>query len=195
VRVDRGDRVEQNEVLGVIEVPEVEQEALPKRADLAMKKLTDSRYRSLAGEGVVSQQDTDRAAADLRIATADLARLEALRGYQVIRAPFAGTITARYADPGALLQAATSTQSALPLARVADLDRVRIDVYLGQKEALRVHVGDPVSVVVDHRAAPFEAKISRFEKELDPRTRTMLTEVELDNREAELYPGTFVHVE
>jgi RND family efflux transporter MFP subunit len=194
VRVDKGDRVAENEVLGVIEAPEVEQEIASKRADLSIKKLTDARYKALAQSGVLSQQDTDKAAADVQIATADLARLGALRGYQVIRAPFAGTITARFADPGALLQAATSSQSALPLVRVADLDRVRIALYLSQNEALAVHVGDPVSVLVDGRPAPFEAKISRFERELDPRTRTMLTEVELDNREAQLYPGTFVHV-
>jgi RND family efflux transporter MFP subunit len=193
VRVDKGDAVREGEVLGVIEAPEVEQQIASKRADVAVKKLTDSRYAGLVQNGVVSQQDRERSQADLKIATADLASLDALRGYQVIRAPFDGVITARYADPGALLQAATSNQSALPLVRIADIAHLRVFVYLGQKEALLVHEGDPVDVWTD--ADPdrrVQAKVARFAKELDLRTRTMLTEIELDNRDARLYPGAFV---
>ncbi|HEY3594902.1 MAG TPA: efflux RND transporter periplasmic adaptor subunit [Polyangiaceae bacterium] len=195
VRVDKGDKVREGEVLGVIEAPEVEQQIASKRADVALKKLTDARYAGLVQNGVISQQDKERSQADLDIATADLATLGALRGYQIIRAPFEGVITARYADPGALLQAATSSQSALPLVRIADIARVRVFVYLGQKEALLVHEGDPADVWTD--ADPdkrVQAKVARFSKELDPRTRTMLTEIELDNRDAHLYPGAFVRV-
>jgi RND family efflux transporter MFP subunit len=195
VRVDKGDRVADGEVLGVIEAPEVEEQIASKKADLAIKKLTDARYHDLAPSGVVSQQELDQAKAQVDIANADLATLNALRGYQVIRAPFAGIITARYADPGALLQAATSSQSALPLVRIADIDRVRVFVYLAQIDALRVHEGDPVEVWSDaHPEQHVQASVARFAKELDPRTRTMLTEVELDNREARFYPGVFVRV-
>jgi RND family efflux transporter MFP subunit len=193
VRVDKGDVVREGDVLGVIEAPEVEQQIASKKADVALKKLTDARYSGLATDGVVSRQDKDRAQADLEIATADLAALAALRGYQVIRAPFAGVITARYADPGALLQAATSSQSALPLVRIADIERVRVFVYLGQKEALLVHTGDSAEVWTDAQPEQrVQARVARFSKELDPRTRTMLTEIELDNRDARLYPGAFV---
>jgi membrane fusion protein (multidrug efflux system) len=193
VRVDKGDAVREGEVLGVIEAPEVEQQIASKKADVALKKLTDARNAGLVKTGIVSQQDKERSQADLEIATADLATLDTLHGYQVIRAPFNGVITARYADPGALLQAATSSQSALPLVRIADISRVRVFVYLGQKEALLVHEGDSADVWTD--ADPdqrVQAKVARFSKELDPRTRTMLTEIELDNRDARLYPGAFV---
>jgi RND family efflux transporter MFP subunit len=195
VRVDKGERVRAGDVLGVIEAPEVEQQIVSKKADVAIKKLTDARYHALAPTGVVSQEERDRAGADLQIAQADLATLDTLRGYQVIRAPFDGVITARYADPGALLQAATSSQSALPLVRIADIERVRILVYLGQNEALSVHEGDAATVWTDvDPGRRLEAKVTRFSKELDPRTRTMLTEIELDNREGQLYPGAFVRV-
>jgi RND family efflux transporter MFP subunit len=195
VRVDKGDHVADGEVLGVIEAPEVEQQIASKKADVAIKKLTDARYHGLATAGVVSQQDLDQAKAQVNIATADLAALNALRGYQVIRAPFAGIITARYADPGALLQAATSSQAALPLVRIADIDRVRVFVYLGQGDALRVHEGDPAEVWSDaHPEQHIQASVARFAKELDPRTRTMLTEIELDNRDAHLYPGAYMRV-
>ncbi len=195
VRVDKGDRVRAGEVLGVMEAPEVEQEVASKQADLAIKKLTDARYNSLAASGIISQQDRERATADVNIASADLSRLNALRGYEVIRAPFDGVVTARHADPGALLQAATSTQGALPLVDVADLTRVRVYVHLAQSEALFVHEADPVLVWTDERPdQKVKATITRFSRDLDTRSRTMLTEIELDNREAGLYPGTFVRV-
>src|SRR5262249_9448856 len=142
VRVEKGDHVKEGELLGVIESPETEHDVASKKADLAVKKLTDKRYKSLAESGIVSEQDRDRAAADVEIAAAELLRVSALRGYELIRAPFAGIITARYADPGALLQAATSSQSALPLVDVTDSARLRIFVYLAQQDALFVHEGD-----------------------------------------------------
>ena len=196
VRVDKGDRVRDGEVLGVIEAPEVEQQVASKRADLDIKKLTEERYQGLADTGVISQQERDQAQADVRIASADLLALNALRGYEVIRAPFAGVITARYADPGALLQAATSSENALALVDVAEIDRVRIFVYLGQNEALFVHEGDPVSVYTEQFPdKKIAATITRFSRELDTRTRTMLTEIDVDNRAAGFLPGIYVRVD
>ncbi|HEX4340887.1 MAG TPA: efflux RND transporter periplasmic adaptor subunit [Polyangiaceae bacterium] len=195
VNVDKGDPVQKDEVLGVIEAPEVEQQVASKRADLDIKKLTDQRYTSLAKTGLVSQQDRDRAQADVQIANADLMQLKALRGYEVIRAPFAGVITGRHADPGALLQAATSSESALALVDVAEVDRLRIFVYVGQVEAVGIHEGDHVEVTSDeYPDKKIDATITRFSKDLDPKTRTMLTEIDIDNKAAGLLPGIFVHV-
>jgi len=195
VAVDKGDAVHEGEVLGVIEAPEVEQQVASKRADLDIKKLTDQRYSNLAKTGLVSQQDRDRAQADVQIANADLLALKALRGYEVIRAPFAGVITGRHADPGALLQAATSSESALALVDVAEVDRLRIFVYIGQVEAVGVHEGDKVEITSDeYPDRNIQATITRFSKDLDPKTRTMLTEIDIDNKTPGLLPGIFVRV-
>jgi RND family efflux transporter MFP subunit len=196
VRVDKGDRVRQNEVLGILEAPEVEQQAASTRADLALKRVTEQRAQNLAPSGAVSQQELDQSRAQVSQLNAELARIEAMRGYSVIRSPFDGVITARYADPGALLQAATgSTQSALPLVDVADIERVRILVYLGQSEALFVREGDAVQIWNESKPDDkVSAKVTRFSRSLDPRTRTMLTEVELPNPKHVFYPGTFVRV-
>jgi RND family efflux transporter MFP subunit len=195
VKVDKGERVKAGEVLGVIEAPEVEQQIVSQRATLALKKLTDARYQSLAKEGLIPKTEQDRAAAEVETASAELSRLAAMQGYQVIRAPFDGVVTARYADPGALLQAATSSQSALPLVEVADIDRVRVNVNLAQSEALFAREGDPVTVWAEEKPdAKVKGAITRMTKQLDPRTRTMLTEIELDNSAGTFYPGTFVRV-
>jgi RND family efflux transporter MFP subunit len=196
VRVDKGERVRSGEVLGVIEAPEVEQQVLSKQADLAIKKLTDARYRMLARNGLVSQQEMERAQADVSIANADLLALQTIRGYQVIRAPFDGVVTARYADPGALLQAATGSQSALPLVDVAELSRVRVQVHLAQTEALFVKDGDPVDVWTDERPnARVHGTVTRRSQSIDAKTRTKLVEVDLENKDGVLFPGTIVRAQ
>ena len=193
IRVDKGDNVKQNDILGVIESPETESQVTSQQADLAIKKVQDQREALLAKQGLAAQQDVDQAQAAVAISNAALAGVQALRGYETIRAPFDGVITARYADPGALLQAATSSVNAQPLVDVADISRLRISLFLGQSEAPFVHDGDAVEVWSDERVGnKKQAKVTRFSESLDPRTRTMLTEVELDNADHAFYPGTFV---
>ncbi len=195
IHVDKGDRVKKDEVLGIIEAPEVSAPATAQRADLAVKKLTESRDQLLVKSGLLSQQDLDQAAANVNISEAALAQLQTLSGYQVIRAPFDGVVTARFADPGALLQAATQSVAALPLVSVANMDRVRVQAFLAQGEALFVHPGDHVTVWAQEKPdVRAEATVTRMAHELDPKTRTMLTEIEIDNTKTGFYPGTVVRV-
>jgi multidrug efflux pump subunit AcrA (membrane-fusion protein) len=100
-------------------------------------------------------------------------------------------------DPGALLSAATgATQSAQPVVDITDLSRVRVFIYPGQQDAVRTHEGDKVTFWTD--ADPNkkrEAQISRLTHALDPRTRTMLAEFDVDNAGDSIQPGSFVHVQ
>lgn len=195
INVDKGDKVKAGQALGRVESPETDQQVLSLEADLVRKRQVNDRYRSLVGKGVVSAQEMDNAAAALQSGMADLDRLRALKSYETIRAPFDGIVTARYADPGALLPAATgSTQAAQPLVEVQDMSRVRIFVYVSQAEAPYIKDGDPVTLVSQedtHLAV--EATITRTTHALDMRTRTMLVEIDLDNKDGKLYPGLFVN--
>src|SRR5437868_5990952 len=145
----------------------------------------------------MSRQDREVADAQLGASVAALQKTRDIQRYQVIRAPFSGLVTARYADPGALIPAATgSTQAAQPIVDLADAGRLRIAVYLGQDAAPSIHVGDKAVVWTDdqpNRRLP--ARVSLASGQLEPRTRTMLSEVWLDNHDAAILPGTFVHVE
>jgi membrane fusion protein, multidrug efflux system len=195
IHVDKGDHVKKDEVLGIIEAPEVEAQATAQRADLAVKRLTESRDQMLLKTGLLSQQDLDQAAANANISSASLLQLDTLSGYQVIRAPFDGVITARFADPGALLQAATQSVSALPLVSVANIDRVRVQTFLAQAEALFVREGDHVTVWAQEKPdTRADATVTRMTKELDAKSRTMLTEIEMDNTKTGFYPGTVIRV-
>ncbi|HLK90790.1 MAG TPA: efflux RND transporter periplasmic adaptor subunit [Polyangia bacterium] len=194
MRVDKGDRVTPGEVLGVLESPEVDHQVAAAEADLVIKRRTFERYRALVKTDYVSVQDFETARAQSEVSEATLRQTKALQAYKTLRAPFGGIVTARYVDPGALVPAATgSTQAALPLVDVADLRRLRILVFVQQDAAPFVQAGDPVHIAIDQQPnVRIDAPISLCAKALDPRTRTMLCEVWIDNRH-DLYPGTFVH--
>ena len=195
VRVDKGDHVEAGQVLGVLESPEVDQQVAAAEADVAVKRRTFERYQQLVKKDFVSVQDFETARAQYEVSLATVKQAKALRAYETLRAPFAGVVTARYVDPGALIPAATgSTESALPLVEIADLRRLRVLVFVQQDAAPFVHAGDEVAIRVDEQPVLcITAPVNRCAGALDPRTRTMLCEVWLDNQNR-LYPGTFVHV-
>ncbi len=196
IKVDKGDRVVSGQVLGVVESPETDSQEKSIAASRTDKASVASRYQALVGSGVVSQQDMDKANADLQTASADLARVQALKGYEMIRAPFDGVVTSRYVDVGALLAAATgSTGNVQPLVDVAFIRSVRIYVYIGQTEAPYVRQGDVVHITPQGRGdLKVEAHITRISRALEPRTRTMLAEIDLDNAKDLFFPGVFVDV-
>jgi membrane fusion protein, multidrug efflux system len=194
VLVDKGDHVKAGQVLGILESPEVDQQVAAAEADLAVKRRTFLRYEQLAKKDYVSAQDFETARAQYEVSRATLKQTRALLAYATLRAPYSGVVTARYVDPGALVPAATAaTQSAVPLVDIADLRRLRILVFLQQDAAPFVHAGDPVTITIDELPdVHIQAPVNRCASALDPRTRSMLCEVWLEN-DHRLYPGTFVH--
>ena len=197
MRVDKGDRVNENDVLGVVESPETAQQLEFAQANLRVRDQLVHRLTGLVDKGVVSAQEMDEARAQLRSARAEVARIGALEKYTFLRAPFAGVITARFVDNGALLPAATAgTGSAQPLVELQDMHRVRIWSYLSQSDAAFVRPGDPITVLLrDNLGPPVHATVTRTSGALDARSRTMLVEVELDNDRELFRPGLFCDVE
>ncbi|HMC33832.1 MAG TPA: efflux RND transporter periplasmic adaptor subunit, partial [Myxococcales bacterium] len=193
VSVERGDRVRKGQVLATLESPDLEAQVASAQAELTFRRQQLARVERLAPSGRVSVQDREAAEEGVKVARAALARAQVQVDYQVLRAPFDGTVTARFADPGALLPAATgSTSSAQPLVEVAQLDRLRVALHLGQDDAARVRVGDKVQLQTSPDQPAFEARISRISQSLDPRTRTMQCEIDLAQPPEGLYPGAFV---
>lgn len=196
ISVDRGARVKPNQVLAVIENPELSRQVDAAKADATFRRANAKRVAALAGPGVVSVSEAELEASRAQVAEANVAALTSQQAYTVLRAPFAGTVTARYADPGALVQSAANAQSgALPVVTVSQIDRLRVFLYVDQRDANLVHAGDAATVVVPESGLRLEARVARTAGELDPRTRTMLTEIELDNRNGAIVAGSFVTVE
>lgn len=193
VLVERGDKVKQGQVLAEIEAPDLAEQVASAQAELGLRQKQLLRAHKLAGTGFVSQQERDSAEEAVKVSEAALARARSQQGYLILRAPFDGTVTGRFADPGALLPAATgSTSSAQPLLELAQLSRLRVALQLGQDDAARVRVGDPVSLQIEPARPPLSLRVSRLSQSLDPRTRTMLCEIDVVNPPEGLYPGSFV---
>ncbi len=197
VRVERGQHVKKGEILARLESPENEKDVVTARHDSAIAKINAERAERLAPSGVVSLQDRDNAAAQAHVADSTLARAADVLAYTIVRAPFDGVVSARYVDPGALVPAATgATQSALPIVDLADTDTLRIFIHVGQDVAPFVRTGDPVTIWQDELPAKrIPGAVTYPSGALDPRTRTMQVEIDLDNRPWHLLPGTFTHVE
>jgi RND family efflux transporter MFP subunit len=194
--VDRGDRVRNGQLLATLESPETARALAAARAEYNQKQLTASRVAQLFAQQFVSAQEADQARADADIAHERMAALEEQQSYTQLRAPFDGQVTARFADPGALLQSAASSQSsALPVVTISQSDRLRVSVYLDQADANAVRPGADATVSLDDAASTaLPARVSRISGILDPRTRKMLAEIDLDNRAAHLVPGSIVQV-
>jgi RND family efflux transporter MFP subunit len=165
MNVDFGDKVKQGQVLATLEVPELfdqlhnaqatEQQA---EADRANAHLIYTRLLEVNRQTphAVAQQDIDTAqskdasaAATVAAAKADVEKYQTLVNYTKITAPFDGVITQRSADPGALVQAGTSSDRSMPLVRVSDNYHLRLDFPVSVEYVKDVHMGDPVTVRVD----------------------------------------------
>ena len=196
MKVDKGDRVKPNQVIAVIEAPEIDRQYEAALADANYKKANARRAAELAKPGVVSAAEADTQVGMAEVAQAQVATLAQQKSYEVLRAPFAGTVTARFADPGALVQAATGAQTgALPLVTISTPERLRVYVYVPQHDAGFVKVGDRAEVEMpDRDDVKIEGVVARRSDELDPRTRMMLVEVDLDNRDGKIVAGSFVTV-
>lgn len=196
IRVDKGDQVRADQIVAILDSPEINKQYAAAVADARNKRAEEERFQYLLKSGSVAIQNAENAETTAKIAEDNAAALKAQKDYAVIRAPFDGTIAARYADPGALLQAATSSQSqALPVVALSQTDRLRVYVYPDQKTAGSVQVGDLAEVAdVTRPQFKISAKVTRTTGELDVKTRTLLVEIDLDNREGKFLAGSFVQV-
>jgi membrane fusion protein (multidrug efflux system) len=199
IHVDRGDTVERGQVLAEIEVPElvVERARYHAELDIATVELERLEAAQQDAPDLVMPQSVDAARAKRDVARANLQRAETLLGYCRITAPFAGVITKRWLDPGALVPAATSStqpQSAA-LVSLSDFGRVRIDVAIPEPDVPGIDRGLPVEVTC--QALPgrrFSGGITRLAYALDGATKTMAAEIEIPNPDQALRPGMFVSV-
>jgi len=198
IGVDKGDHVKKGQLLAVIDAPEVEDEYRQAEADYKIKRITADRLYGVWKENpdVVAKQDVDVAEAAAAGAKHLMDTRRQFLAYTKVTAPFSGTVTARFVDPGAFIQSAarSATQSA-PLLTIMDLDEVRVYVSVPQEAAGLARPG--VGAILKSRELPgrlITGTITRTTEALDPDTRTLLVEIDLPNTDHVLQPGTFINV-
>lgn len=209
IAVDKGDWVKKGQVLAEIEVPELDQKLERTRASLQVRRVTYDRLKNVwaTDRRLVAREDVDIAEGKFLEAKAQVDELEALVAYTHIVAPFDGVVTARYVDPGALIQAsghadvsaaggtASGREEAVPVVRIAAIDTLRVYVYVPEGESSLIRRGIPATLHLrEFPGREFKGTVTRYATALDLSTRTMLTEVDLENPRHELYPGMYADV-
>ena len=195
IPVDKGSSVAKGQLVAIVESPETDTDTKALEADALNKRANAARSQALGKEGLLSPRDVEQAVADARMADAKLASQATLKGYQEVRAPFSGVITQRFADPGALVQNGGSSSTAQPLVTLAQVDRLRVTLYLDAAVAPLVKVGTTFDVRPAERPELLrQAKVSRIAGALDAKTRTLLVEADLDNHDGAFLAGGFVQV-
>ena len=196
VMVDKGDKVENGQILAEIESPELEQQFAAANADLVHKRRNLARIKELYSKGNTTQVALYQAETDVTVAENNVGVLATSVSYKMVRAPFAGRVTARFVDPGALVtNAQANITSAMPMLTVSDDSKVRIFTFVQQMDVPFVQVGN--RAVIGDAANPERTRtgtVTRMTGELEPRTRTMLIEVHLDNADGFFVPGSFAYV-
>jgi RND family efflux transporter MFP subunit len=206
--VDIGDRVRAGQVLAEIEAPEADRELEEARAKVAqvsasleLARSTAERYRAAIKEEAASPQEVDEKVgayearkADVNAAKAHVQRLEQMRMYQRVVAPFAGTITARNVEVGSLIQAGSGSASGW-LFKLAQTDTMRVQVSVPQNHSSLVKPGMGAELFVHELGSTaFAAKVARSAGAFDPATRTILVELNVPNADGKLIPGMYGQV-
>jgi RND family efflux transporter MFP subunit len=161
---------------------------------VAEQELDDAQAKDLESEAQVSSAKSALSAAqqELEVAQANQKQVAALSAYTQITAPFAGVVTNRYADTGALVAAGTSSSTqATPVVRLAQISVLRLVLPVPESVAGQIHLQERVKVHVQALSQDIEGRVSRFADSLDQQTRTMETEIDCENRDGRLMPGMY----
>ena len=209
---DIGAKVKAGQLLATIETPELDAQLQQARADAATAQAnynyaisTAQRWQQMLQTQSVSQQDADTKTADMQAkratlasAQANVARLTELVSYEKVTAPFDGVITVRNVDVGALVTAGGTPGLAAPaneLFHLAQTDVLRTFTDIPQNDASFVSVGTQVYLTTQqYPGRRFPARVARSSDVIDPSSRTMRVEVDVDNKDGALRPGAYVQV-
>jgi RND family efflux transporter MFP subunit len=204
---DIGARVKKGSLLAEIESPEIDQQLNQARADLAtatansdLSNITVARYRELRKTDSVSQQDLDNAEGDAKAkaamahsADANVKRLEQLQAFEKVDVPFDGVVTARSTDVGQLISAGSSAGH--ELFHLASTSTLRVFINVPQIYSRGAQPGVPAYLTLTEvPGRKFPGKLVRNASSIDLASRTLLAEVDVDNRTGELLPGAYAQV-
>ena len=203
--VDIGQHVEAGQLLAEIDTPELNQQLEQAKAEVAqadasltLAKTTAERWADLLKTASVSEQENAEKQADyelkkanLEAAKANLHRLEELRNFARVTAPFGGTITARDTDVGQLITAGNGRW----LFRLAQTDPLRVYVHVPQTLSHEVEVGQGAELSISELPGKtFKAKVVRTAGAMEPNSRTLLAELQVDNPKNEILAGSYAQV-
>jgi RND family efflux transporter MFP subunit len=165
---------------------------------IAQQELDDAESKDLSSASQVDAAKAGAAAAEqhAEVAHTDNDRVQALKNYTIVVAPLDGVIVWRYADTGALIQSGTnSNEQDIPIVRLSQSGLLRLRMPIPENDVPFVHIGDPMQVRVDAIGRSFTGKIVRFTRDVNFETRTMETEIDVDNQDLSISPGMYANTQ
>jgi len=202
---DIGARVKKNALLAVIDTPEIDQQLQQAEGDLATAqanannaRIQADRYTDLVKSDAVSRQDTDTfvnlaaaTAAAVKAAQANVQRLRELQSFERVYAPFDGVVTARNIDIGQLIDQGAGKE----LFHMQAIQTLRVYTNVPQLYSQTAKVGAKINLTFpEHPGKTFQGTLVRTAEAIDPASRTLLVEIDVDNRGSELLPGSLAQV-
>jgi RND family efflux transporter MFP subunit len=165
---------------------------------IAQQELDDAQSKDLSSESQVDAAKAGAAAAQqhAEVAHTDSDRVQALQNYTNVVAPLDGVIVWRYADTGALIQSGTnSNEQDIPIVKLSQSGLLRLRMPIPENDVQYVHIGDPMQIRVDAIGRSFTGKIVRFTRDVNFETRTMETEVDVENQDLSIAPGMYANTQ
>lgn len=208
-KADIGTSVKSGQLLAEIETPDLDQELLQAKADLAsaqanvaLAETTAKRWQEMLKTQSIARQAVDEKVGDLqskqaivKAAEANVNRLLALKSFARIVAPFDGSVTARNTDTGALINAGSSSATVLPLFEVSNTRKLRLYINVPQNYVGQIRTGDKARFTVPEAAgAEFEATIQSTSGAINASSGTTLVQLLVDNAAGRFLPGGFANV-
>jgi RND family efflux transporter MFP subunit len=202
---DIGSKVQKGALLATIDTPELDKQVAQAESDLATAEATANnariqaeRYSGLVKSDAVSQQDTDTyvnqaaaTAAAVHSAQANLQRVKELQAFEKVHAPFDGVVTARAVDTGQLINQGSGAE----LFHMQAIQTLRVYANVPQVYAQTLHRGMKIDLTFpEHPGKIYVGTLVRTADAIDPASRTLLTEIDVDNRSGELLPGSLAQV-
>ncbi|MGA2649103.1 MAG: efflux RND transporter periplasmic adaptor subunit [Terracidiphilus sp.] len=165
---------------------------------VAQQELDDAQSKDLASEAQVDAAKAAAAGAQehTQVAGADNERVQALKNYTSVTSPLDGVVVWRYADTGALIQSGTnSNEQDIPIVRISQSGLLRLRMPIPENDVQFVHLGDQMQVRVDAIGRSFTGKIVRFTRDVNFETRTMETEIDVENQDLSISPGMYANTQ
>lgn len=165
---------------------------------VAQQELDDAQSKDLSSESQIDAAKAAAAAAQqhVEVARADNDRVQSIQNYTNVVAPLDGVIVWRYADTGALIQSGTnSNEQDLPIVKLSQSGLLRLRMPVPEDDVQYVHVGDQMQVRVDAIHRSFTGKVTRFTREVNFETRTMETEIDVENKDLSIAPGMYANIQ
>ncbi len=194
MRKDIGDKVKQGETIAVLENPELQQQQIKWQAEAKAKKANYERLNSVYEKtpALTNIQMVENVEAEYLSAKANLGAVNHRIGFLTIEAPFSGIITKRFVDKGAMIQSGLNQSNPQALFELQEINPIRLSIPVPGSDAIGIQKGMNVEVTLPELSGKsFTAKVSRISNALDPMSKTMQVEIDLENPDGKILSGMY----